>query len=212
MAGPVIDMSSYYLASPNREAVKLNDNKGNFLCAIADAKRLRQDVIERMPSHGEYIGTDVDFRLPATQVDTEVLPGYFILDANNVAYTVIDTDAPHLNSVWMCNCLALRVLGHTVQIYLPTDLTDSANSPITDQSKNIPVQSCAIQETGEEEIIFQGVVQGLRRKYSIWLLSEPRIDTGAILKDERGYVYSYDSLANRRNINELVEVLCHIDP
>ena len=198
-----MSVSNDYKYVFNREAVKIYDIDGTQVGSVADAKRLMQDTAERAPSDGGYLGTQIDWRIPLVQYGgPEIRPGFVIVDLNNVAYKVQEADPPGTyRGTWNLYCLSLRALGHTVVVRLPTNVTDAATRRSPTYPRPFP-RSPAIQETGEEEILFQGVVTGLRRYYSIWVLSEPRIETGAVLVDERNYVYAYDRIDNRRRLDQ----------
>lgn len=207
-----LDTASDHLYVANRETVSLYDAAGTYLGPVENAKRLREAIIEQAPSHGEYLGQPCDWRLPAAAA-TVIRPGFHVLDAGSVSYVVLDADPPSTyRGVWHLFCTSLRAIGHRIVWHLPTDHTDAYASPLTDQSATLEEQPCAIQEVRSEEVVFQGVVQGLRRHYDIWTMREDRLPLGTIGVDDRGYKFQVAGQRNRNRLDELNAVECVVNP
>jgi len=212
MPGFQLQLASDYKYLANREKVTLFDLNMNPY-VVTDAKRLLQDVAERQPSHGEYLATVVDWRVPAVQVAGSIQPGWTVVDTDAVSYVVLEVDPPGTyGGQWHLYCQSLMVLGHMLTVVLPVDQTDSYGSPITNQNNTLPAQPAAIQEQSKELVKFQDVVHGFRYHYSIWIMQELRLAEGSIATDERGYVYQIESQRNRRRLEELVELEAIINP
>lgn len=204
---------STYKFFVNTEAVSLYDRNGVYKASVADAKRLPQGKRERLPSEGQYIGTAVGWFLPSSQVAVAVEAGDYITDAGGVSYTVLAVGAPGtFYGCYRCSCVALMVLGHTITWHLPTDQTDTFASPIVDQSATLPTQLCAIQELACEEVTYQGVVQGFRRTFAIWLLGDVTLSMGAIGVDESGLWYTVKAVNTRNRLDELLRVTAVREP
>ena len=210
---PALLTTNNYLYTANLEAVRLYDRAGVMAGAVASAKRLSPGTFERAPADGQYIGTVIDFRLPAAQVVATILPGFKIVDDDSVVYVVTDVDPPGTwGGIWRCFCIALLAFTRRITWHLPTDSIGSDGSPITDQSSTLPEEDCAIQEVRSEEVMFQGIVQGFRRHYDIWLLTDPRLPVGTIGVDDRSYTYQVTGQRNRNRLDELCVVEAIINP
>ena len=198
-----------YLFFVDPETVTLYDASGNNLGAVTGCQRLGGDLRERAPSHGEYLGYHVTWRLPQPNVSATIVPGYKVMDSRNYVHVVQSVSNPGIwEDSWNCMCLALNAMGHTVQIGVPIDSSDAYTSPITSQTYGAP-EPAAIQEVSKE-LVVHNKRQCFRYKYKIWLLSEPRLAYGTLVRDERGYVYQVESQSDRRRIDELVALDCII--
>ena len=113
---------------------------------------------------------------------------------------------------WRCSCVSLAVLGHTIIWHLPTNTTDVYGSPIVDLSATLAAMPCAIQEIACEEVLFQGIVQGFRRNYAVWLASDVTLSLGAYGLDESGRKLTVQAVANRNRLDELTRVECVVEP
>jgi hypothetical protein len=197
----------------NREAVRVYSRLGIIQGVVADAKRLMQGKRERQPSEGQYIGLACDWRLPGCEVVTEIVPGCFIVDSAGISYVVLSVDPPGTyQGTYNCSCIALMVVGHTITWHLPTVQTDSYGSPLVDTSATLPAQLCAIQEMACEEVLFQGVVQGFRRTYLIWIMGDVTLSFGATGIDGTGKVYTVKSVNTRDRLDELLCVEAVVEP
>jgi hypothetical protein len=197
---------------PNRETLTVFDPNGLSLGVVTDAKRLMSDDEERAPADGKYVVTHIDFRLPVATLSATVLPACTIIDAAQMAYRVLAVDPPGTyNGTWNCYCAMLRVFRDTVTIKFPTNLTDTFASPITDQSATILAQPAAIQEISAELVEFQHK-KGFRKRYSIWILTDPTLPLGSLLIDQNGIVYVVESVENRNRIDELTRITCIVNP
>jgi hypothetical protein len=202
-----------YAYAVNLEAVRLYTRAGVPLGVVADAKRLGSGRAERAPSEGEYIGQGVDWRLPASEVTADLMPGCLVTDVQGVAYTILGCDAPGpMRGWWRCSCIALTVMGHTITWHLPANRTDQYGSPIVDLSGTLAPMPAAIQEIGCEEILFQNIVQGFRRTYAVWLAADVTLAFGAIGVDNLGRTLTVKSVSTRNRLDELMMVECVVEP
>ncbi len=210
---PTLNTSKSYLYTANRETVRLYTPLGILAGTVADAKKLSPGIMERQPAAGHYLGTVVDWRLPAALVSASILPGYKIVGSDGVVYVITEVDPPGTYlGIWRCFCIALRVLGHTITWHLPADSIGVDGSPLTDQSATLPEEVCAIQEVRTEEVVFQGIVQGFRRHYDIWLLTDPKLPVGTIGVDGDGTTYQVSGQRTRNRIDELSAVEAIVNP
>lgn len=209
----VLDISPHHLYVANREQIRLYDRHGIMLGSVPNAKRLMQGRAERQPSGGQYLGTAVDWRIPYEEFAGDILPGSFITDSAGASFCVLAVDPPgSYFGTWNCRCVALMVLGHTITWHLATNQTDAFGSPIVDQSATLATVACAIQEVACEEILFQGIVQGFRRTYAIWLLGDITLAYGAVGVDDTGKIYTVQSVSARQRLDELIRVECVVEP
>jgi hypothetical protein len=211
---PTLNTSGDFSVIANRERVTLYNPLGVGQGAVPDSKRLMQDVSERAKAGGNYLGLQVDFRLPAINVSAIIQPGWMITDVSGVIYTVQDVDPPGTyNGTWNCYCLALYAINSTLQLQTPTDSTDAYLSPITTQTNlNTPVQA-AIHEIDNEYLDeFQGK-QGYRRHFQAWVMQQiAYLPLGSLVVDQTATVYVVGSVRNRKQIDELTLIEIYIDP
>ena len=170
---------------------------------------------ERQPSDGVYTAWNRTFKIPAELISFTPKMKDKITDTNGTVWTLDSgVSSPKLGSTWNCSAIYLEInhdLAHTITWSLPAPSTDSYGSPIITPS-NLAPMDCAIQEMSKEEIIYQGVVQGFRYHYSIWIEDELRLPFGTVGTDERGYVYQVQSQRTRNRLDDLNEILAIINP
>jgi hypothetical protein len=208
-----ITIPDAYAYAVNLEAVRLYTRRGAPLGVVANAKRLGGGRAERAPSEGEYIGKGADWRLPASGVTADLMPGCVIVDSAGIAYTILGCDLPGMmGGWWRCSCIALTVLGHTITWHFPTKQTDAFGSPIVDLLATWPTMVCAIGEVACEEVLFQGIVQGFRRTYAVWLAADVALSFGAYGVDDLGRILTVKAVGNRNRIDELLRVDCVVEP
>jgi hypothetical protein len=133
---PTLNLSAAinYQFVVNMENVSVFDKFGNNNATDITAKRLPQDVREREISKGEYLQTDVDWRLPSALVGSPQ-PGWTIIDSDSIAYVIIDIDPPGTyGNWWRCACRTVNILGlyNTVDWRIVNQTTDSYGDRITD--------------------------------------------------------------------------------
>lgn len=197
----------------NLETVRLYTAAGVAAGTVSGAKRIGQTKRERAPSEGQYVGTAVDWRLPAVGVAQEVQPGWRIVGSDGLAFIVLAVDHPgRHNGVYRCACIALRVMGHAITWKLPTKVPDLYGSPILDQSASIASGPCAIQEVACEEVLFQGVSSGFRRTFHIWVLFDVVLQAGTIGVDENGSIYAVQAVQTRNRLDELLCIVATQEP
>lgn len=202
-----------YKAFVNRESVRLYSRAGAPKGSVADAKRTPYSRRERMPSEGQYIGTEVGWFLPACNLAVDCVPGDFIADSNGVAYTVLSVGPPGVfDGCWIANCVSLMVLGHSIVWHVPVQQDDLFASPLTDQSGTLSPMPCAIQEVACEEILFQGASHGFRRTYAIWVLGDILLQLGTIGIDDTGLQYAVTAVDTRNRLDELLRVTAVREP
>ena len=218
-AGYQLSAANTYRYFANRETVTLLDAGGNAQGTVVDAKRLRQNTGERAPSAGKYVAVPVDFRLPTANVVATIMPGWIVVDAASVAYTVQEVDPPSTyNATWNCFCLQLFVVADSVTITLPVDSTDAYSSPITSAGTPVSYQA-HIQFEQQVEEVFQGV-QFLRNYYRIWVAAlngvAADLPLGAIITatsgEHNGKTFRVIDSNNIDRIDELPAYTCTVDP
>ena len=204
--------TSHYTYLANREVVRIYGRDGTALGVVADAKRLMQGASDKR-SGGAYIGTGVDWRLPHAQVTATIVPGCFITDGDGVAYTIIAVDPPGTyHGTWNCRCVALMVVGSTITWHLPTRAVDAYGSPDINQAATLGTTPAGINEQACEEVVFQGVVQGFRRTYAIWILGDVALEIGCYGVDQTGKIYTVTAVFQRDKLDELMHVEAVVQP
>jgi hypothetical protein len=136
-----------------------------------------------------------------------------ITDTGGVVYTILSIDPPnYLSKFWRAHCVSLMVLGHQITWTLPTPATDTFKSPLVNRAGTLGPYDAAIHEQEREPIVFQGVVQGFRRAFSIWTVKDEALPMGTIGRDQNGITYTVRSIRNRKRLEELPEADCVIEP
>jgi hypothetical protein len=168
---------------------------------------------ERMPSDGKYVVTHCDFRIADVKTTvSEILPGYSIVDSAQMAYRVLSVDPPSTYlGVFNCYSVELRVFRDTITIKLPSDSIDFDSSPLTAHNSTITAQPAAIQEISAEFVEFQHK-KGFRKRFSIWLLTDPVLPLGSLLVDQSGVTYVVEAVQNRNRIDELTLITAVVNP
>jgi hypothetical protein len=205
-----LDHTLAHLLVAGREPCQLRNAAQTTNLVVIDAKRLMEDVAEQAPSDGSYLGQLCDWRLPAVHVTREIIPGDVIFDSDMVAYVVQAVDQPQFNDVWHCYSLRLIALGDTIGIKPPVDSTDAYTSPLTHHS-SLPIQACAVQEEDRELVTFQNK-RGYRRKFSIWVLTQPELAFGTLLVDGNKVTYVVETVIQKTRIDELCCIKACINP
>ena len=182
---------------------------------IADAKRVVSNVDEQDISDAAYQSDYLGFYLPYVQVTAEPTPGDLIVTYELEAFIVLSVGAPKFQSVWRCSCKRLRLqdLGHTVTIKLPVDSTDAYASPLNTPTTTAPLTDlpCAIQQMAGDPVAFQGM-KGTRHTYALWTFVQIDVPMGSVITDENDVSYRVVATANKKRVDELLKIICVIDP
>lgn len=207
-----------YTYTANRETVGLYDKNAVFIGAVADAKRLPQGVGEAAASRGDYVKTEVDWRLPSGQVGVEVLPGMSLIDSAGLAYVIIKADPPSISgTAWRCNCRQVRVLGFFNAVdYRPVvNTVDAYADRIADFTlfPTVGHYPARIQPASAEILDRMGK-RGFLGHYVIYLLNDLNVSFGDIFVDTSNQNAVYKSVAwrGKQTLASAFEVLAEIQP
>ncbi len=214
-----LDLANFYKAIPNRETVTFIDLQGNTF-TVTDAKRLQQDVRERAPSLGRYIGDRADWRLPrSTGLNSAdpPIPGCFIKDSTNLVFSVLAVDTALYNGCYKCQTITLNVYGDTVQWFPVDQQTNRFGDRITNLAQQISQPPAAtftsawIQpiDADEEDILGK---RGLTQRFYVYLLTELDLTKGDVFQDQDGFVYEIEHWESKKNLDSAFTVLCRIQP
>ena len=173
----------------NRETIDLYDKFSNLQAAVPDAKRLMQNTHEREQSYGEYLETLIDWRLPQSEVYSNLIieAGWYIVDTDGIAYVILDLDPPGTyDAPWCCTCRRVDILGLLNQVdwRRVNQTTNVYGDRITDPT-TFPLMGhypARIQPARAEVLDILGK-RGLLNHYEIYVLPDLALSYGDLIID-----------------------------
>ena len=213
--GPQLNAGRSFTYTANRETVQLYDVAGVLQGTVPDAKRLGGAIEERLPSHGSYLGYYVDWRLPAANVTVTIQPGFKVKDGRGNTHVILVADNPgSWQHTWNCTCLALGVLGHTVQ-YSQASCAGSdtdGSRTVTFTNTGDPV-AAAIQPM-TAALGDQFGTKNFGDSFMIYMVDDPSgtgptvIDAGDLFIDENGIKYEIVEVSDRMRLEFVSAFRC----
>lgn len=203
-----LDLSTDHLVFDGLEPIILDGHP------IPDAWRSDLIETEGAPSEGVYLHTDVEWQIPTPP---GIVPrvGHVIVDGEGRTYNILSVRQPFMDDYYGCTCRQVKIeedLSSLVTLFPAIVSVHGDGTRIVDNSTAAPlfsdipariqVMPCTIAE-------YMGK-RGFERLYHIYVARDIELHRGDVLKDETLTIYDVLSWQNRKRIDELSIIICHV--